>query len=72
MPEDKIYLGDGAYAQVDRDRASIALTTENGIRVQNTVVLGADELRAFLDWLQAQGIIRWSMQADEDEGARQS
>lgn len=33
----KIYLGDGAY--VEFDGHAFVLTTENGVNVQNTVVL---------------------------------
>lgn len=40
----KTYLGDGAYAEFDG--YSIILTTENGILVQNTVVLEPEALRA--------------------------
>jgi len=36
MPE-KSYLGDGVYCQIDHGR--IILTTENGIEVQNSIVL---------------------------------
>ena len=59
MAEDKIYLGDGAYARVDHDRREVILTTEDGISVQNTVVLEMGPLASFLDWLQALGIIKW-------------
>ena len=36
-PSDKIYLGDGAYAQFDGH--NIVITTENGIETTNTIVL---------------------------------
>ena len=38
QPEPKTYLGDGAYARVD-EFGDMVLTTENGISVQNRVVL---------------------------------
>jgi hypothetical protein len=40
----KTYLGDGAYAEFDG--FAIILTTENGMTVQNTVVLEPEALRA--------------------------
>ena len=49
----KQYIGDGAYA--DFDGYSVVLTTENGISVQNTVVLEPEILKRFeryLVWLQ--------------------
>lgn len=45
------YLGDGAYAQQGSYCGEIELTTEDGIRVQNRVILGPDELVALLQWL---------------------
>jgi hypothetical protein len=42
--ENKIYLGDGVYA--DYDGFGVVLTTENGIRVTNTIVLEPDALAA--------------------------
>lgn len=47
--ENKIYLGDGAYASID-ELGDIELTTENGISVTNRVCLGdieADKLFKF-------------------------
>ena len=40
---DKRYLGDGAYVQSSAF-GDIELTTENGISVQNRVVLGPTEI----------------------------
>lgn len=42
----KRYLGDGVYAEWCEDGYSIRLTTENGVEVTNTIVLGEDELIA--------------------------
>lgn len=47
--DQKIYLGDGAYAEFDG--FSVHLTTENGITTQNRVVLEPQCLEAFLRWL---------------------
>ena len=40
----KIYLGDGVYAEADDDLLSITLTTENGIEVTNAIYLEAEVL----------------------------
>ena len=45
----KDYLGDGAYVQEGCYKGEVVLTTEDGISVQNTVVLGPTELRNLLD-----------------------
>ena len=42
----RVYLGDGAYAEYDG--YSITLTTSNGIRDMNTVVLEPEVLAEFL------------------------
>ena len=34
----KYYIGDGVYAEVDQFR-SVTITTSNGLRVTNTIVL---------------------------------
>ncbi len=47
----KIYLGDGAFVQIGSFRGEVVLTTEDGVNVQNRVVLGPDEIRALLLWL---------------------
>lgn len=53
MAGHKDYLGDGAYVDVGCYEGEVVLTTENGISVQNRVVLGMDELRRLLEWLRA-------------------
>lgn len=66
MPEPdhhKSYLGDGAYVQIGNYYGEVVLTTENGISVQNRVVLGSTEIAALMRWLREQGIIR----AEEQE-----
>ena len=45
----RIYLGDGVYAMFDG--LSIVLTTENGYRTTNTVVLDPEVLVNFELWL---------------------
>lgn len=47
----KRYLGDGAY--VEFDGYAFVLTTEDGIRVTNTVVLELDVYLALADYVQA-------------------
>jgi len=42
---EKVYIGDGAYAALDAQTGDLVLTTENGISVQNTVVIEADAYR---------------------------
>lgn len=54
----KSYLGDGAYVQLGSFATEVVLTTEDGISVQNRVVLGPHEINALLEWLKHQGIIK--------------
>jgi hypothetical protein len=49
----KVYLGDAVYAAIDR--GDLVLTTEDGIRATNTIVLEPAVLRALLDYLSANG-----------------
>jgi hypothetical protein len=46
----KDYLGDGAYIQQGSYLGEVVLTTEDGIREQNRVVLGPMEIVAFRRW----------------------
>ena len=65
MERRKVYLGDGAYAEEGSYRGQIVVTTENGISVQNRVVLGPEgmaSLRDFDDALQ-----RSYAEADSDD-----
>lgn len=48
----KDYLGDGAYIQQGDYLGEVVLTTEDGISVQNRVVLGPMEIAALKRWLQ--------------------
>jgi len=48
--ERKIYLGDGAYAEEGNYRGEIVVTTEDGVSVQNRVVLGPGEMRSLRDF----------------------
>lgn len=45
------YLGDGVYGTYDAAHGTIVLTTENGIAVQNTIVLEPIVLASLIDWL---------------------
>lgn len=47
----KTYLGDGVY--LDYDGYSVILTTENGISVQNTIVLDPEVVEALINKLKA-------------------
>ncbi len=40
----KIYLGDGVYAEYERENNLVILTTENGIEVTNRIVLEPEVL----------------------------
>jgi hypothetical protein len=55
MSDKKDYLGDGVYVDVYVDGESILLTTENGIEVQNSIVLEPAVYNALLRW-----VARWS------------
>ena len=48
----KVYLGDSVYAETDRFGA-LVLTTEDGIKATNTIVLEPVVLRALLAEVQA-------------------
>lgn len=48
----KTYLGDGVYVDIGSYKGEVVLTTENGISVQNTVVLGPSEIDALQRWLE--------------------
>lgn len=46
----KIYLGDGVYGDLD-DSGGITLTTEDGIRVTNSIYFEPEVLAAFEEWI---------------------
>ena len=48
----KTYLGDGAYVQQGSYIGEVILTTEDGISVQNRIVLGSTEIHVLLHWLE--------------------
>ncbi len=48
----KVYLGDGVYAAIDR-WGSVVLTTEDGMRATNTIVLEPEVIRELLTFLEA-------------------
>ena len=54
----KAYLGDGAYVDMGNFSTEVVLTTEDGISVQNRVVLGPHEIDALLRWLKDRRIIK--------------
>lgn len=56
---DKVYLGDGVYA--NRSERGIVLTTENGITATNTIVLEPEIVEEFERY-----IARLRERADDD------
>lgn len=54
----KSYLGDGAYVDDGSFAGEIVLTTEDGIRATNRIVLGPRELDALITWLKTLEIIK--------------
>lgn len=52
-PAKKKYLGDSVYVRFDGEREVIELTTNNGVRDSNTIVLDVDVLLDFEEWLRA-------------------
>lgn len=51
MSEHKCYLGDGVYVDVD-GYGGLVLTTENGISVQNEIVMEASVYHALVQWVE--------------------
>lgn len=54
----KAYLGDGVYAQVSAVSGidgTVVLTTENGIRATNRIVLEPEVLKALMLFLKREG-----------------
>lgn len=62
----KDYIGDGAY--VDFDGYSVVLTTEDGLRATNTIVLEPEVLVAFERWVKR--LREWIAAQQEEKGAR--
>lgn len=50
----KRYLGDGVYADLD-EFGSIVMTTEEGIRTTNRIVLDGEVLSMLIAWMQRMG-----------------
>ncbi len=50
MPSNRIYLGDGLYAEFDGYQ--VALFAHDGIRATNTVYLEPQVLESFLRWIE--------------------
>lgn len=47
----KEYLGDAVYAQMSESTGDLVLTTEDGIRATNTVVLEAEVIVGLISYL---------------------
>lgn len=59
--DSKIYIGDGAYAAIN-SIGELVLTTENGMSVQNTVVIEPEvypKLEEFVKQLRFNGVGKW-------------
>jgi len=54
MTENKSYLGDGAYVDAGRYPGEVVITAEDGVRATDTVVLGVEEIRRLIEWLEDQ------------------
>lgn len=48
MPNPKIYIGDGIYAEYQG--YCVVLTTENGICVSNTIVMEKEHVDSLYEW----------------------
>jgi hypothetical protein len=55
MPERKVYLGDGAYAEFDG--YSIRLYTSDGINETNNVILEPELVLALQNFAQSHGVL---------------
>lgn len=55
MSEARVYLGDGVYVEIEN--GSYVLTTSNGIRVTNRIVLEPEVLSAFLSYHENSDIV---------------
>ena len=55
----KSYLGDGAYVDMGSFMGEVVLTTENGIRETNRVVLGPHEMVLLCRWLRTH--LQWEI-----------
>jgi hypothetical protein len=53
----KAYLGDGAYVDLGAFPGEVVITTEDGISVQNSVVLDMNALRILIGWLRLMKLI---------------
>ena len=66
MSNFKTYLGDGAFVYVGCYESEVVLTTEDGIRETNRVVLGPGEVAVLLRWLNHREE-RWKAEAAQRE-----
>ena len=54
MKMSKKYLGDGVYADWREEDGALVLTTENGVSIGNSIVLGEDEVEALLYFIETE------------------
>lgn len=64
----KHYLGDGAYVQIGSYYGEVALTTEDGVSVQNRVVLGPGEMKRLQEWV-TERAAEWARRCEDEEKA---
>ena len=57
MSNNKSYLGDGVYVDIDEFVKSIILTTENGISTTNTIYLEDQVVEALVRYLKNKGFV---------------
>ena len=57
MSNNKSYLGDGVYVDIDEFVKSIILTTENGISTTNTIYLEDQVVEALIRYLKNKGFV---------------
>ncbi len=55
MNQNKTYIGDGVYAEVDD--FGLVLTTENGFEVTNRIVLEVREWKSLLEWMGSKVVV---------------
>lgn len=55
-PADRVYLGDGAYAEIQHDVQAVVLTTSDGVNDTNQIYLEIETLDALIQFLRRHGV----------------
>ena len=50
MSNEKVYLGDGVYADWEHGTTMVKLTTEDGVLATNTIFLEPDVMEELIAW----------------------